>query len=77
MKPQLPGAGLSGRFRGQRNSAGAHSNDADAPLAAQDAKEKQVQDELLAYSKSAGANLPTAYAVAAIPARSAVERNDW
>jgi hypothetical protein len=44
---------------------------------AQDAKAKQVRDELLAYSKSAGANLPTAYAVAAIPLRYAVERNDW
>jgi hypothetical protein len=44
---------------------------------AQDRKAKQVRDELLAYSKSAGANLPTAYAVAAIPARYAVERNDW
>ena len=44
---------------------------------AQDGKAKQVRDELLAYTKSAGANLPTAYAVAAIPARYAVERNDW
>src|SRR3982751_703217 len=44
---------------------------------AQDRKAKQVRDELLAYTKSAGANLPTAYAVAAIPARYAVERNDW
>jgi hypothetical protein len=44
---------------------------------AQDGKAKQVRDELLSYTKSAGANLPTAYAVAAIPARYAVERNDW
>ena len=44
---------------------------------AQDGKAKQVRDELLAYSKSAAVNLPTAYAVAAIPARYAVERNDW
>jgi hypothetical protein len=44
---------------------------------AQDGKAKQVRDELLAYTKSAGANLPTAYAVAAIPARYAVERDDW
>ncbi len=44
---------------------------------AQDGKAKQVRDELLAYTKSAGANLPTAYAVAAIPVRYAVERNDW
>src|SRR3954452_17609822 len=44
---------------------------------AQDGKAKQVRDELLAYTKSAGVNLPTAYAVAAIPVRYAVERNDW
>ena len=44
---------------------------------AQDGKAKQVRDELLAYTKSATVNLPTAYAVAAIPARYAVERNDW
>src|SRR5215469_3228677 len=44
---------------------------------AQDSKAKQVRDELLAYTKSAAVNLPTAYAVAAIPARYAVERNDW
>jgi hypothetical protein len=43
----------------------------------QDAKAKAVQDELLGYKKSAAANLPTAYAVAAIPARYAVERGDW
>jgi hypothetical protein len=44
---------------------------------AQDGKAKQVRDQLLAYNKTAGANLPTAYAVAAIPARYAVERGDW
>ena len=44
---------------------------------AQDSKAKQVRDELLAYTKSAGVNLPTAYAIAAIPARYAIERNDW
>jgi len=44
---------------------------------AQDGKAKQVRDELLTYTKSAAVNLPTAYAVAAIPARYAVERNDW
>jgi len=44
---------------------------------AQDGKAKQVRDDLLAYSKSAGANLPSAYAVAAIPVRYAVERGDW
>jgi hypothetical protein len=44
---------------------------------AQDGKAKQVRDELLAHTKSAEANLPTAYAVAAIPARYAVERDDY
>jgi hypothetical protein len=44
---------------------------------AQDGQAKRLRDELLAYTKSAGANLPTAYAVAAIPARYAVEREDW
>jgi len=37
----------------------------------------QVRDELLAFTKNGGVNLPTAYAVAVIPARYAVERNDW
>lgn len=44
---------------------------------AQDAKAKQVLDELLGYRKSDGANLPMAYAVAAIPVRYALERRDW
>jgi tetratricopeptide (TPR) repeat protein len=43
----------------------------------QDAKAKQVVDELLSYRQSAPANLPTAYAVAAIPVRYALERRDW
>jgi tetratricopeptide (TPR) repeat protein len=43
----------------------------------QDAKAKQVLDELLSYRQSAPANLPTAYAVAAIPVRYALERRDW
>ena len=44
---------------------------------AQDRKAKQVVDELLGFRQSAGANLPTAYAVAAIPVRFALERRDW
>ncbi len=44
---------------------------------AQDAKAKEVVDELLSYRKVDGANLPTAYAVAAIPVRYALERRDW
>jgi len=44
---------------------------------AQDGRAMQVRDELLAFTKNGGVNLPTAYAVAAIPARYAVERNDW
>ena len=43
----------------------------------QDAKAKQVVDELLSYRQSAPPNLPTAYAVAAIPVRYALERRDW
>jgi tetratricopeptide (TPR) repeat protein len=44
---------------------------------AQDTKAKQVLDELLSYRQSAPPNLPTAYAVAAIPVRYALERRDW
>jgi hypothetical protein len=44
---------------------------------AQDAKAKAVLDELTGYRKSAAPNLPTAYAVAAIPVRYALERRDW
>src|SRR5262249_11980747 len=43
----------------------------------QDAKAKQVLDELLSYRQAAAVNLPTAYAVAAIPVRYALERHDW
>ena len=43
----------------------------------QDIEAKQVRDELLGYRKSDAANLPTAYAVAAIPVRFALERRDW
>ncbi|MBV9152368.1 MAG: hypothetical protein JO204_11400 [Alphaproteobacteria bacterium] len=44
---------------------------------AQDAKAKQVVDELTSFRKAEGANLAMAYAVAAIPARYALERRDW
>jgi tetratricopeptide (TPR) repeat protein len=44
---------------------------------AQDKKAKQVLDELLSFRKGDGANLPMAYAVAAIPVRYALERRDW
>jgi len=44
---------------------------------AQDKKAKEVVDELLSYRKGDGANLPMAYAVAAIPVRYALERRDW
>ena len=43
----------------------------------QDHEAKGVVDELLAFRQSAGANLPTAYAVAAIPVRLALEHRDW
>jgi tetratricopeptide (TPR) repeat protein len=43
----------------------------------QDREAKEVVDELLAFRKSAAGNLPTAYAVAAIPVRFALERRDW
>ena len=43
----------------------------------QDQEAKGVVDELLAFRQSAGANLPTAYAVAAIPVRLALEHRDW
>ncbi|MBV8493359.1 MAG: hypothetical protein JO162_07755, partial [Alphaproteobacteria bacterium] len=43
----------------------------------QDVEAKQVRDELLGFRKSDGANLPMAYAVAAIPVRYALERRDW
>jgi tetratricopeptide (TPR) repeat protein len=43
----------------------------------QDGQAKEVVDELVSFHQSAGANLPTAYAVAAIPVRFALERRDW
>ena len=44
---------------------------------AQDGPAKAVVDELVGFRQSAGANLPAAYAVAAIPVRYALERHDW
>jgi hypothetical protein len=44
---------------------------------AQDREAKAVVDELTGFRQSAAANLPMAYAVAAIPARYALERRDW
>src|SRR5271167_5285717 len=44
---------------------------------AQDHEAKAVVDELIAFRQSAAPNLPTAYAVAAIPVRFALERRDW
>ena len=44
---------------------------------AEDRGAKEVVDELISFRKSAAANLPTAYAVAAIPVRFALERRDW
>jgi tetratricopeptide (TPR) repeat protein len=43
----------------------------------QDGKAKEVMDELTSFRQSAAVNLPTAYAVAAIPVRFALERRDW
>ena len=44
---------------------------------AQDRRAKEVVDELTSFRQSAAPNLPTAYAVAAIPVRFALERRDW
>ena len=44
---------------------------------AQDRGAKAVVDELTSFRQSAAPNLPTAYAVAAIPVRFALERRDW
>ncbi len=44
---------------------------------AEDGPAKAVVDELTGFRKDDGANLPTAYAVAAIPVRYALERRDW
>jgi tetratricopeptide (TPR) repeat protein len=43
----------------------------------QDGQATEVVDELISFHQNAGANLPTAYAVAAIPVRFALERRDW
>jgi tetratricopeptide (TPR) repeat protein len=44
---------------------------------AQDREAKQVVEELQLFSRAKGPNLPMAYAIAAIPARYAVERRSW
>jgi hypothetical protein len=44
---------------------------------AQDQAAKEVVDKLSSFRQSAAPNLPTAYAVAAIPVRYALERHDW
>jgi tetratricopeptide (TPR) repeat protein len=44
---------------------------------AQDLAAKEIVDELTRFHQSAAPNLPTAYAVAAIPVRYALERRDW
>jgi hypothetical protein len=44
---------------------------------AQDHAAKEVVDELTSFRRSAAPNLPTAYAVAAIPVRYVLERRDW
>jgi tetratricopeptide (TPR) repeat protein len=44
---------------------------------AQDDAAKEVVDKLSSFRQSAAPNLPTAYAVAAIPVRYALERQDW
>jgi tetratricopeptide (TPR) repeat protein len=43
----------------------------------QDREAKQVVEELRSFGHAKGPNLPTAYAIAAIPARYAVERRNW
>jgi tetratricopeptide (TPR) repeat protein len=44
---------------------------------AQDQAAKEIVDKLTSFRRSATPNLPTAYAVAAIPVRYALERRDW
>jgi tetratricopeptide (TPR) repeat protein len=44
---------------------------------AQDGSAKAVVDDLTSFRKNDAPNLPTAYAVAAIPVRFALERRDW
>ncbi len=43
----------------------------------QDRQAKRVLDQVLAYQKATPASLAAGYAIAAIPARYAVERRDW
>ena len=43
----------------------------------QDREAKQVVEELRSFGRAKGPNLPMAYAIAAIPARFAVERRNW
>ena len=43
----------------------------------QDREAKRVVDELLTFRRPNGPNLPMAYAIAAMPARYAVERRNW
>jgi tetratricopeptide (TPR) repeat protein len=43
----------------------------------QDREAKRVVDELMTFGRANGPNLPMAYAIAAIPARYAVERRNW
>jgi tetratricopeptide (TPR) repeat protein len=43
----------------------------------QDRDAKEVVEELRSFGRAKGPNLPMAYAIAAIPARYAVERRDW
>jgi tetratricopeptide (TPR) repeat protein len=43
----------------------------------QDRDAKRVVDELLTFRQANGPNLPMAYAIAAMPARYAVERRNW
>jgi hypothetical protein len=44
---------------------------------AQDGSAKEVVDELIGFRESEGVTLPSAYAIAAIPVRYALERRDW
>lgn len=43
----------------------------------QDHKAKAVVDEIMAFKKATPDSLPAAYAIAAVPARYAIERRDW
>ncbi len=43
----------------------------------QDRDAKRVVDELMTFGRAKGPNLPMAYAIAAMPARYAVERRNW